>query len=108
MKDINTHSIIVLFIMDNSKNPTTQTSMDNGKDNENQIHITVRYDTDGTDTVRTNTDNQSHNNENESDTITIDGVSYCKDGQCDNCKSCIYESEQEYERIKELSMLYLD
>lgn len=91
--------------MDNTKNPTTQTSMDNGSADENQNQY--QY------TVKIHTDNQTQNDESntdivEIDIVEIDGVSYCKNGQCDNCKSCIYESEQEDERIKGLSMLYLD
>ena len=86
--------------MDNTKNPTTQTSTDNGSADENQNQY--QY------TVKIHTDNQTQNDESNTDVVEIDGMSYCKNGQCDNCKSCIYESEQEYERIKGLSMLYLD
>ena len=49
--------------------------------------------------------NQSYMNEKESNTIEIDGVIYCKMGQCGNCKGCIYDSEQKDEIIKGLSML---
>lgn len=86
--------------MDNTKNPTTQIRTDNGIADENQNQY--QY------TVKIHTDNQTQNDESNTDIVEIDGVSYCKNGQCDNCKSCIYESEQEDERIKGLSMLYLD
>lgn len=90
----------IIYNMDNTKNPTTQIRTDNGIADENQNQY--QY------TVKIHTDNQTQNDESNTDIVEIDGVSYCKNGQCDNCKSCIYESEQEDERIKGLSMLYLD
>lgn len=71
------------IIMDNKKNPSTSTSMD-------------KIVTKGIDI------SHNKNQKNDEKYIVIDGIEYCKGRQCDNCRACIYDDEQEIQRINDM------